>query len=104
MAPSSDYRTVRHCVYNLHVCLVFVDKCRRLVFTKEILEDLRAVFSDVFQAFEATLEEFAGERDQVHLLITYSPKIAISRLLNSVKGVSSRLIRKKHHARIERAL
>lgn len=40
----------------------------------------------------------------MHLLITYPPKIAISRLLNSVKGVSSRLIRKKHHARIERAL
>ena len=104
MANSSDYRTGRHCVFALHVHLVFVSKYRRLVFTKEIGEDLRTIFSDVCQDFEATLEEFDGERDHVHLLITYPPKVAISRLVNSLKGVSSRMIRKKHYPSIERAL
>ncbi len=51
------------------------------------------------------MQEFDGERDPVHLLITYPPKVAISRLVNSLKGVSSRLIRKKHcPPPIERAL
>ncbi len=104
MDTSSDYRTVRHCVLNLHVHLVIVAKCRRLVFTKEILEDLRTIFSNVCRDFEATLEEFDGEHDHGHLLITYPPKLAISRLVNSLKGVSSRLIRKKHYPSIERAL
>ena len=104
MTSSSDYRTGRHCVVNLHVHLVFVAKYRRLVFTKEILEDLRTILSDVCQDFEATLEEVDGEPDHVHLLITYPPKVAISRRVNSLKGVSSRLIRKKHYASIERAL
>jgi putative transposase len=104
MANSSDYRTGRHCVFALHVHLVFVAKYRRMVFTKEILEDLRAIFSDVCQDFDATVEEFDGERDHVHLLITYPPKVAISRLVNSLKGVSSRLIRQKHDPSIERAL
>ena len=63
---------------------------------REILEDLRTIFSAVCQDFEATMQEFDGERDPVHLLITYPPKVAISRLVNSLKGVSSRLIRKKH--------
>ncbi len=104
MANTSDYRTGRHCVFSLHVHWVFVAKYRRLVFTKEILEDLRTILSDVCQDFEATLEEFDGERDHVHLLITYPPKVAISRRVNSLKGVSSRLIRKKHYPTIERAL
>jgi putative transposase len=104
MATSSDYRTGRHCVFALDVHLVFVAKYRGLVFTKEILEDLRTIFADVCQDFEATLEEFDGERDHVHLLITYPPKVAISRLVNSLKGVSSRLIRKKRYPSIERAL
>ena len=104
MDNSSDYRTGRHCVFNLHVHLVFVAKYRRLGFTKAIWEDLRAIFSDVCQDFEATLEEFDGEQDLVHLLITYPPKVAISRLVNSLKGVSSRLIRKQHYPSIERAL
>jgi putative transposase len=104
MANSSDYRTGRHCVFNLHVHLVFVAKYRRLAFTKEILEDLRTICSDVCQGFEATWEEFDGERDHVHLLITYPPKVAISRMVNSLKGVSSRLIRKKPNPTIDRAL
>jgi len=56
-----------------------------LVFTKEILEDFRTIFSDVCQDFEATLEEFDAERDHGHLLITYPPKVAISRLVNSLQ-------------------
>ncbi len=91
-------------MFNLHGHLVFVAKYRRLVFTQEILEDLRTIFSDVCENFEATLAEFDGARDHVHLLITYPPKVAISRLVNRLKGVSSRLIRKKHDPSTERAL
>ena len=32
----------------------------------------------------------------VHLLVNYPPKIAVSALVNSLKGVSSRMIRKKN--------
>lgn len=46
--------------------------------------------------FEAELVEFDGESDHVHLLVNYPPKIAISKLVNSLKGVSSRLLRKNH--------
>ena len=104
MANTSDYRTGRHCVFVLHVHCVFVAKYRRLVLTKEIWEDLRTIFAAVCQDFEATLQQFDGERDDVHLLITYPPRVAISRPVNSLKGVSSRLIRKKHYPTIERAL
>jgi len=36
-----------------------------------------------------------GEDDHVHLLIEYPPKISISSLVNSLKGVSSRLLRRQ---------
>jgi putative transposase len=104
MANTSDDRTGRYCIFSRHVHWVFVAKYRWLVFTNEILEDLRAIFAGVCQDFEATLEEFDGERDPVHLLVTYPPKVAISRLVNSLKGVSSRLIRQQHDPTIERAL
>ena len=88
----------------LHVHLVFVTKYRRGVFTKEVLEDLRGIFSDVCKDFEANLEEFDGEDDHVHLLVTYPPKMAISHLVNSLKGVSSRLIRRRNYPSIRRKL
>ena len=97
MNKSNDIRHGRHCVFNLHIHLVFVAKYRRSVFTKAVLEDLKEIFSLVCQDFEAELVEFDGEKDHVHLLINYPPKVSVSRLVNSLKGVSSRLIRKKRY-------
>ncbi len=94
---SNDLRRGRHVVYNLHVHLVFVAKYRRKLFTKEILDDMQVIFSDVCTKFEAQLVEFDGESDYVHLLVIYPPKVAVSNLVNSLKGVSSRLLRKKDH-------
>ena len=70
----------RHCVYNLHVHLVFVIKYRRKVLTAAILGELRNIFSLVCVRFESKLLEFDGEADHVHLLVGYPPKVAISKL------------------------
>ena len=57
-------------------------------------EKLRTYFSNVCAYFEAELVEMDGEPDHVHLLINYPPKLAISSLVNSLKGVSGRLLRR----------
>lgn len=88
----------------MHVHLVFVTKYRREIFTKRILEDLKTIFQSVCFDFEANLVQFEGEGDHVHLLINYPPKVAVSKLVNSLKGVSSRLIRKKNYSTIRNAL
>ena len=79
----------------MHIHLVFVTKYRREVFTKEILNELRPIFSSVCKDFGSELTEFDGGRDHVHLLVNYPRKISVSKLVNSLKGVSSHLIRKK---------
>ena len=104
MEKVNSIRTGRHCVFLLHVHLVFVTKYRRGVFTKAILDDFKEIFASVCHDFEAELVEFDGEDDHVHLLVTYPPKIAISALVNSLKGVSSRLIRKKRYPSIQKKL
>ena len=50
------------CVFVMHVHLVFVAKYRRDVFTLDILDDLRPLFSRLCADFEA--------EDHVHLLVT----------------------------------
>lgn len=88
----------------MHVHLVFVTKYRRDVFTKAILNDLQEIFASVCADFEAELVEFDGEHDHVHLLVNYPPKVAISKLVNSLKGISSLLIRKKNYPNIQKKL
>ncbi len=79
----------------MHVHLVFVAKYRRRVFDGDAIERLRPIFAKTCADFEAQLIEMDGEDDHVHLLVEYPPKVAVSNLVNSLKGVSSRLLRKE---------
>ena len=90
-----ELRHGRHVVFRLHVHLVFIPKYRRKIFDADALDRLKTAFSTVCSAFEATLDEFNGERDHVHLLIQYPPKVAVSGLVNSLKGVSARRLRQE---------
>jgi putative transposase len=91
----NDMRHGRHCVFKMHVHLVFVSKYRRDVFDGDAINRLRTMFAKVCADFEAQLIEMDGEDDHVHLLVEYPPKVAVSNLVNSLKGVSSRLLRKE---------
>jgi putative transposase len=62
------------------------------------------VFQNVCRDFDAELMEFEGEDDHVHLLISYLPKVSISKLVNSLKGVSSRMIRRMNYPEIKKKL
>ena len=95
MTENNDIRHGRHCVFKMHVHLVFVAKYRRRVFDGDAVQRLRAIFGKVCAGFEAHLIEMDGEDDHVHLLVEYPPKLAVSALVNSLKGVSSRLLRKE---------
>ena len=83
-------------MFAMHAHLVFVTKYRRDVFDADAIGRLHAVFTKVCADFEAELVEMDGGGDHVHLLVHYPPKVAVSRLVNSLKGVSSRRL---HNAR-----
>ncbi len=95
MAEYEDIRTGRHCVFVLHAHLVFVTKFRHKVFTDTHLNRMEEIMRDVCADFETELREFNGENNHVHLLVNFPPKIALSKLVNSLKGVSSRRMRQE---------
>lgn len=68
------------------------------------MQDLKEIFTNICADFEAVLVECDGEDDHVHLLVNYPPKVAVSKLVNSLKGVSSRIVRKKGYPSISKAL
>lgn len=93
MADLDSIRTGRHCVFALHAHLVFLTKYRHKVFTDRHLARLEEIMRTVCADFETELVEFNGEDNHVHLLVNFPPKTAIARLVNSLKGVSSRRMR-----------
>ena len=91
----TEYRRGRSVVSLLHVHLVFVTKYRRGVLSERAMEVIREAATKVCEDFAAKLVELHGEDDHVHLLVEYPPTVALSRLVNSLKGVTSRHLRGK---------
>jgi putative transposase len=63
-------------------------ECKPLIRCEELMREICA-------DFEVGLREFNGEHDHVHLLVHYPLKVALPKLVNSLKGVSARILRKK---------
>ncbi|NJM74760.1 MAG: IS200/IS605 family transposase [Acaryochloridaceae cyanobacterium RU_4_10] len=81
-------------VYDLNIHLVLVTKYRKKVISKAMLNRLSEIFESTCHKWRCELVEFNGEPDHVHLLINFPPDVEVSKLVNNLKTVSSRLIRK----------
>ncbi len=101
---ATDFRTGRHVVYALTAHLVFVPKYRRKVITERVFSVLRSSWEATCKDFGCELREVGYECDHVHLLVAYPPKVSLSTLVNSLKGVSARRLRSAHLPEVERKL
>jgi len=57
---------------------------------------MESIFTGICNSFESELVEMDGALDHAHLLVNYPPKVSISKLVNSLKGASSRVMRKNN--------
>ena len=90
-----DIRTKRNVVHALHLHLVFVTKYRKEVFSDLMIQRLKNHFLRVCKDFNCRLIDANGKKDHVHLLVEPLPHTTPSKLVNSLKGVSSRMMRKE---------
>ncbi len=100
MAHASEFRVGRHVVHSLNAHLVFVPKYRRKVITERVFAVLLDAWKKVCADFECEIRESGYESDHVHLLVNYPPKVALSALVNSLKGVSARKLRSANLAEV----
>ena len=91
----TDYRRGRHSVTGLYTHLVFVTKYRRKVFSSEHIKYMEEICEGVAKKMGFRLIQLNGESDHIHCLIEYPPKLSISQIVNSLKGVSSRMLRSR---------
>ena len=85
-----------HCVFNIKYHLVLVTKYRKKIFRKSDLAFLENLFREQLSLWDCELDEFGGEEDHVHLLVSLHPNIAPAKLIGSLKTVTSRLYKKNH--------
>jgi putative transposase len=84
------YRRERHSVTDLKAHLVCLTKYRDETFCEQELALIEKVFHDVAKKMNMQILEINAEKEHLHALIEYPPKLSVSKIVNALKGVSSR--------------
>lgn len=87
--------TNAHSVFLLHYHLILVVKYRRQIFTDEISERAKEIFSYIAPSYKIELVEWNHDKDHVHILFKGQPKAEMSKFINAYKSASSRLLKKE---------
>ncbi|MGL5872341.1 MAG: IS200/IS605 family transposase [Xenococcaceae cyanobacterium] len=81
-------------VSSLKAHLVLVTKYRRPLFNSKMLLALENIVKDLLSKWNCKCIEFNGEENHIHLIFQYTPQIQLSKLVNNLKTVSSRYLKK----------
>lgn len=98
----SRLNTHSHCSFKIFYHIVFVTKYRRPALTDAMRDRLKELFTRICNNARCGLIEMDGEADHVHLLVDASPNVQPSRLVNTLKTISSRELRKEFGTELAR--
>ena len=83
-------------VYSLQYHVVWCVKYRRKVLTPEIEASLMKILHNIAENNNFQILEANADMDHIHLLLNCSPQHYIPDIMKALKGVSARLLMKKH--------
>ena len=96
MRSKTNLKYGRGCAYNIQYHIIFVTKYRRKVLTPDVLKDCIEMMKQLASESDYDIIETNGEEDHIHLLIESTPTQNIPSLVKQLKGVTARLLFKKH--------
>lgn len=84
-----------HAIYSIQFHLVFCVKYRKKVLSENVSARLKEITSNIAEQFGITIVEQETNLNHIHILFSSKPQVQVSKFVNSLKGVSSRLLRKE---------
>ena len=84
------YRKSSHTTYDLKYHLVWITKYRKAVLSGDVAKRARELIREICRAQDVEIIKGHISRDHVHVFVSAPPHLSISRLMQSIKGKSSR--------------
>lgn len=84
------YRKSSHSTYSIKVHLVWITKYRKVALTGKIGERTRELIRFVCQKNEVEILAGHVSKDHIHLLVSMPPHLSVSKLVQYIKGYTSR--------------
>jgi len=87
-----NYRKNSHSQYDLKVHLIWIPKYRKRVLTGKVAERARDLLRQICMEHEVHIISGKVGSDHVHMFVSYKPQLALSKLVQYLKGTSSRVL------------
>src|SRR5258708_34166973 len=87
-----SYRKGSHTVYDIKLHIVWITKYRKPILSGEIAKHLRELVRQTCASLDVEIISGHVGADHVHLLVSVPPQLAVSELVQRLKGRSSRLM------------
>ena len=88
--------SLSHTKWNCKYHIVFAPKYRRQVIYGKIKKDIGVILRKLCEFRGVEIIEANACKDHIHMLVSISPKIAVSTFMGYLKGKSSLMIFDKH--------
>ena len=85
-----NYRKNSHSLYDLKLHVVWITKYRKPVLTGQTGQVLREIIHRICEELDVQILAGNIRMDHVHLLLSFPPNLCVSKLVQKLKGVSSR--------------
>ena len=92
---SMQYRSTRKAVFSVKYHVIWCPKHRRRVLGGAVEVRLKQIINEVVAEFGGMVIEVETMPDHVHLLVEVPPQVAVSKLVQILKGRSSRRLRQE---------
>ena len=86
------YQLGAHTKHDLKVHLVWVPKYRKKVLIGEVAIRVRDLLRQIALEHEVTILSGKVASDHIHMLVGYRPHVDVSRIVQWLKGISSRIL------------
>ena len=90
-----QYRSARKAVFSVKYHVIWCPKYRRRVLGGAVEVRLKQIIDEVVAKFGGIVIEVETMPDHVHLLVELPPQVAVSKLVQIMKGRSSRRLRQE---------
>ena len=85
-----DYRAGSHSRYDLKVHVVWITKYRKKILRGDISVRVRELIREICKANDVVIVKGHISMDHIHLLLSYPPSVSVSKLVQYLKGKTSR--------------
>lgn len=83
------YQTTNKAKHNLKIHLIFVCKYKKKLLYGELDTFLKTVIFDIEKKSDFEIIEVEADKDHIHLMIQYIPRVSISSIVNRLKSITT---------------